>query len=74
MRAVLVKGTPGIGKTMFLQRVLVMDIVEKSKLHGADFPAINQLIVSVRKEDDVVRKCRLNQNGTITHANVNSQC
>jgi hypothetical protein len=67
MKAVLVKGTPGIGKTMFLQRVLV-DIVEESKLAGADFPTINY----VREEDDGVRKYRLNQNGTITHANVNS--
>ena len=67
LMAVLVKGTPGIGKTMFLQRVLV-DIVEKSKLSEADYPTINY----VREEDDGVRKYRLNQNGTITHANVNS--
>jgi hypothetical protein len=56
-----------IKNTMFLQRVLA-DIVEKSKLSEADYPTIKY----VREEDDGVRKYRLNQNGTITHANVNS--
>jgi hypothetical protein len=59
LMAVLVKGTPGI---------VLVDIVEKSKLSEADFPTINY----VREEDDGVRKYRLNQNGTITHPNVNS--
>ena len=40
MSAVLVKGTPGIGKTMFLQRVLV-DIVEAARETGEALPTID---------------------------------
>lgn len=60
-KRVLVKGTPGIGKTMFLQRLLV-DIVEKCKEGGVTtFPTIDY----IRREENVVVKYRLLSDGAV---------
>lgn len=67
MSAVLVKGTPGIGKTMFLQRVLV-DIVEAARAAGKALPTIDY----VRYEINIAVQYRLHSDGTVSFGNRNS--
>ena len=66
-RRFLVKGTPGIGKTMFLQRVLV-DIVEKDKDEAKENNGLPR-IDYVRNEEGVNITYRLQGDGTTTVAN-----
>jgi hypothetical protein len=66
---VLITGTPGIGKTMFLQRLLV-DIVDRHRngSQGDKFPAINY----ITREGGNVVTYRLGENGSATLANHDS--
>lgn len=57
---VLVKGTPGIGKTTFLERVLV-HIVENCRAESKDIPSI---VLAVR-EKGAVKEYWLNSDGTV---------
>lgn len=65
-KLVLIMGTPGIGKTMFLQRILV-DIVEKCDGNYANLPVVDY----VTRDLQGVVVYRLNSNGTVTIGDVN---
>jgi hypothetical protein len=71
MRRVLVKGTPGIGKTMFLQRLLV-DIVEKVKATAEeeDKPLVIPTIDYLTEEQKVVKTYILHSDGTVTERQI----
>ena len=66
-KLVLIKGTPGIGKTMFLQRLLV-DIVERHRPGIGDinskFPTINY----ITRKAGGVETFRLHADGSVTLA------
>ncbi len=64
---VLVIGTPGIGKTMFLQRLLV-DIVERAKDTNQRIPSINYITC----EKSVAKTYRLKFNGDTEMADLDS--
>jgi hypothetical protein len=62
-KLVLIKGTTGIGKTMFLQRLLV-DIVERHKDIKSKFPTINY----ITRKAGGVETFRLRGDGNVTLA------
>lgn len=70
-RLFLVKGTPGIGKTMFLQRLLV-DIVEKAKATAEEEekPLVIPTIDYLTEEEKVVKTYILHPDGTVTERQI----
>jgi len=60
-KLVLIKGTPGIGKTTFLERLLV-HIVEESKIEGNPIPTI---VLAMMREKGTVKEFLLNADGTV---------
>jgi ATPase subunit of ABC transporter with duplicated ATPase domains len=67
-KLVLIKGSPGIGKSTFLERLLV-EIVEEAHKEHKDIPSV---VIAIREGQDV-KKYWLNPDGTVEKFDIGIQ-